>query len=399
MSKRLRPRSRVLALAAIGMGVALAIGVGVDWLLGCSRRTCVDHDLDDDSREPGRDRGLTGDGEGYLSTSPHAARRGVRSWRVDVDGGPDQAPTTVGTVPAPCGPAGLAFDAAGRLYVTGAGAAGDAIAVLKPSAAAPPVATIFATGTPGANGLAFDRRGNLYASDGVTSQGRVFRVGPAGGAATVLFRVPTMANAVGVGRQNAALQPGGAPAPQNIVANGLALTRDGDLLVADTARGAIWRVELDRRGNVASPTGCDSTYSGDTLCFDDVLVEHPFADGADGIALDRDGNVWIDATSATRSRSSTTTVASRSSSGTRSRRVGYGTTGRSSSRRARSSPTGPCARRAPTGTGGTTRRTPPPKLPRQRPSSRRSRARTRACAARASRCRWASGRCRRRATG
>ena len=101
--------------------------------------------------------------------------------------------------------------------MTGFGAAGDEIGVVAPSdadPANPPVATGFATGTPGANGVAFDDDGNLYVSDGGTAQGRVFRVGPAGGAAAVLFRVPPMANSVGVGRQNQALQPPAAALPR-----------------------------------------------------------------------------------------------------------------------------------------------------------------------------------------
>jgi sugar lactone lactonase YvrE len=296
MSKRLRPRSRVLVLAAVGVAIALAVGVGAASTGFSAARgekpatttwTTV-------LKSPLGIEGLTGDGSGHLYVAARGGAAGCPVWRVDVAGGANQTPTTVGTVPPPCGPAGLTFDASGRLYITGAGASGDAIAVLTPNAATPPAATIFATGTPGANGLAFDRRGNLYASDGGTNQGRVFRVGPAGGAATELFRVPPMANPAGVGRQNATLQPGLAPNPQNIVANGLAFTNNGDLLVADTARGAIWRVELDRRGNVASPTGCDSTFTADTLCFEDVFVQHPLLDGADGIALDRAGNVWVD---------------------------------------------------------------------------------------------------------
>jgi sugar lactone lactonase YvrE len=296
MSNRLRPRSRALVLAAAGTAVALAVGVGAASTGFSAARgekpaattwtTILKSSLGIE--------GLIGDRSGHLYVAARGGASGCPVWRVDVAGGANQTPTTVGTVPAPCGPAGLTFDASGRLFITGAGAAGDAIAVLTPNAAAPPAATIFATGTPGANGLAFDRRGNLYASDGGTNQGRVFRVGPAGGAATELFRVPPMANSAGVGRQNATLQPGLAPNPQNIVANGLAFTNDGDLLVADTARGAIWRVELDRRGNVASPTGCDSTFAADTLCFEDVFVQHPLLDGADGIALDRAGNVWVD---------------------------------------------------------------------------------------------------------
>jgi hypothetical protein len=92
----------------------------------------------------------------------------------------------------------------------------------------------------------------------------VFRVGPSGGAATVLFRVPPMVNGVGVGRQNQSLQPGAPPATQGIVANGLAFDEDGDLFVADTARGALWRVELSRKGEVRTPTGCDVTYTADS---------------------------------------------------------------------------------------------------------------------------------------
>ena len=92
--------------------------------------------------------------------------------RVDANGGASQTPVLVGAVAPPCAPSGLTFDAGGRLYVTGVGAAKDQIAVLTPNAAAPPVATVFATGMPGANGLAFDRDGNLHGSDGGTNQGR-----------------------------------------------------------------------------------------------------------------------------------------------------------------------------------------------------------------------------------
>src|SRR5262249_14931767 len=199
-----------------------------------------------------------------------------------------QTPTVVGFLPAPsattaCSPSGLTFGPDGRLYVTGVG---DTIVALTPNETAPPTATQFATGTPGANGLAFDRDGNLYASDGGTNQGRVFRVGPAGGAATEIFRVPPPANSIGVGRANSTLPPGTA---QNIVANGLAFTHDRTLLVADTARGAIWQVDLAKDGSVESPTGCDTTYLPDTLCVDALLVENPLLEGADGIALHRTG--------------------------------------------------------------------------------------------------------------
>jgi hypothetical protein len=76
------------------------------------------------------------------------------------------------------------------------------------------------------------------------------------------------------------------------VANGLAFTRDGDLYIADTARGAIWKIEFHRRGELKSRTGCDTTFTANTLCLDNVFVAHPYLEGTDGIMLDRAGNIW-----------------------------------------------------------------------------------------------------------
>src|SRR5699024_7777686 len=118
----------------------------------------------------------------------------------------DGAAKTVGTIPAPCGPAGLTFGKDGRLFIADSGR----IVVLAPDEDSPPAATVFAAGVPGANGVAFDRRGTLWVSAAVTSQGRVWRVSPAG-AVEEAFRVQPMANDVipgGIGRDNRGLPPG-----------------------------------------------------------------------------------------------------------------------------------------------------------------------------------------------
>jgi sugar lactone lactonase YvrE len=253
-------------------------------------------------RSPLSLEGLTADRQGNLySTGRDGDPCPVT--RVLVSGG---APVVVGNVPAPCSPSGIAFDAAGRLYI----ADDDEVLVLTPNAANPPTATVFADDVPGANGIAFDRRGDLWVSDGTTGQGRVWRVGP-NGDPTEVFRVQPMANEVnlvngvgGVGRDVRSLPPGtvlitpesraagNTMGSQPLVANGLAFNRQGALFVADTARGAIWRVRLDRRGDLRSPVGCDTTFTANTLCLDNVFVAHPYLEGVDGIALDRAGNIW-----------------------------------------------------------------------------------------------------------
>ncbi|WP_372667577.1 SMP-30/gluconolactonase/LRE family protein [Amycolatopsis kentuckyensis] len=242
--------------------------------------------------------GLTTDGRGNLYTPARGADP-CPVYRVAATGGPA---AVVGTIPAPCNPAGLAFGRGGRLYVANA----DTVVSFVPDAANPPAATVFTSGVPGANGLAFDRSGALWISDGVTGQGRVWRAG-ADGVALEQFRVQPLVSDVipgGIGRDVRGLPPGtvtitpngrtaaDTAGSQHLVANCLAFTADGTLLVADTARGAIWRVPMDRGGRPRAATGCDTAFPADTLCLDDVDVQHPYLEGADGIVLDRAGNVW-----------------------------------------------------------------------------------------------------------
>ena len=104
-----------------------------------------------------------------------------------------------------CAPLGLAFDRAGKLFVTET----DRIYSFTPDASAPPIATVFASGVPGTNGVAFDVDGNLWTSDGVTGVGRVWKIGPSGGVCESsftgceeVFRVQPMANVVNLDQNN-----------------------------------------------------------------------------------------------------------------------------------------------------------------------------------------------------
>jgi len=294
-------RRLALLAAATAAGAALigSVAIGRDGYrpLGSDATFTTVH------KDPQGLEGLTADRKGNLYTGLRNSGGGPCDViRVPFSGG---AAVTVGRLPAPCGPAGIAFDRDGDLFV----ADGEEILTLRPSASSPPVATVFATGVPGANGIAFDRRGLLWVSDGTTGQGRVWRLSH-DGEPTEAFRVQPMVNEVnlvdgvgGVGRDPRSAPPAtvtitpttrqaaNTAGSQHLVANGLAFDEHGTLFVADTARGAIWRVELDRRGGVRSPVGCDTTFAADTLCLDNVLVAHPYLEGVDGIALDREGNI------------------------------------------------------------------------------------------------------------
>jgi len=254
--------------------------------------------------------GLTGDRAGNLyTTGREVAPTPCPVWQIDIA---HRTLTTVGFIPNPtgCGPAGITFDAAGDLYVADGSGTGMVWKV-TPDPTQPETAIAFATGVPGTNGLAFDRRGNLWTGDGGAGQGRVWRIDPDGGTCEAAvggfagcveaFRIQPMRNGAdlggtiatpGVGRQNNSVPNNNA---QNIVANGVAFNREGDVFVADTARGAIWKVELHRNGTVKSRTGCDTTFTANTLCLDNLFVAHPYLEGADGIALDRDENIWVSA--------------------------------------------------------------------------------------------------------
>ena len=274
--------------------------------------------------------GLTGDAAGKLYTTGRQpdGNKKCPVWKINPDDGSRVTvafiPNRVNAPPAntPCNPSGITFDRFGDLYIAdgatiagvlgfvwrvtpdASGCASDDSTVA--ACASIPTAVAFASSVPGTNGLAFDDDGNLWTGDGTTGQGRVWRIQSGDGAVCEpqsaadrcleVFRVQPMANAAGVGRSTSTLQPPQTPAappnPQPLVANGLAFTPHGDLYVADTARGGIWKVEFGRHGDLKSRIGCDATFTANTLCLENVFVAHPFLEGTDGIALDRAGNIW-----------------------------------------------------------------------------------------------------------
>ena len=264
--------------------------------------------------------GLTGDASGNLYTGGSIIAPSTDPcpiYRINLA---TKSVIKVGNVPVgPCGFSGITFNAVGDLFIADGGA-GKIYRLTPKDTNPPPDTTLFVSGVPGTNGIAFDRDGNLWTGDGITGRGRVWRISSSGGVCEPsftgceeVFRVQPMRNGTdlggkvsaqtgittqGVGRQNRDFPPGTSAnslGGQDLVANGLAFNKSGDLFVADTARGAIWKVQFDRQGNIMSTMGCDETFTDNTLCLSNVFVAHPILEGADGIALDVAGNIWVDA--------------------------------------------------------------------------------------------------------
>jgi len=163
-------------------------------------------------------------------------------------------------------PSGIAFNSQGDLFVA-VGAFREVVRIrgaeLDPTK--PGLAQTFATGTAGANGMVFDRQGNLFVSGGAS--GIVYRVGPNGGAAEAAVQIDKHVRTLPDGKTQ-----------QQIVANGLEFDASGALVVADTARGAIWKVVIGADGKGGKPV---------------LLAQSPLLEGADGLAFDRSGKLWI----------------------------------------------------------------------------------------------------------
>jgi DNA-binding beta-propeller fold protein YncE len=114
------------------------------------------------------------------------------------------------------------------------------------------------TGSPGLNALTFDKAGNVYVSD--SFQGIIWRTGPGGGAGVALVTSPLLTTT--------GFPPFGA--------NGLAFNNAGNtLFVANTGNDTVVSIPFSN-GAPGTPA---------------IFVNS--VNGADGLIIDRQDNIWI----------------------------------------------------------------------------------------------------------
>jgi len=96
----------------------------------------------------------------------------------------------------------------------------------------------------------------------------IYRIGPGGGAAEDWAQIELHTRTLADGKTQ-----------QAIPANGLVFDSQGMVLyVADTARGAIWKVAVNPDGKAGKPT---------------LMAQSTLLEGADGPAFDRKGSLWV----------------------------------------------------------------------------------------------------------
>jgi len=190
-------------------------------------------------------------------------------YRVDASTGDVER---VGQLPTKPGEAllGVATDSAGSVYV-GAPATG---LVYRIDAARLGITDFrprrdveaYASGAVGANGLAFDANGHLWISGGDANA--VYHVGPKGGKVNVFAKGYTMVS-------NDTTMP-----VRAYVTNGLGIDSAGNVYTANTGTGEITRIQVKPGYELGAIT---------TVAKDARLL------GADGLLVDRAGNVWVSA--------------------------------------------------------------------------------------------------------
>lgn len=179
----------------------------------------------------------------------------------------DGSESTLATIPLPPGAfpgvIGLAVDAPGNVYATVS--AGDPAATgvykIERDGSFARLPGTEAIGFP--NGVTLDKRGNIYVTD--TTAGAVWRIPARGGSAELWFESPLLE-----GDGSAGL---GIP----IGANGIAY-RHNAVVVANSEGARLLHIPIEPDGTAGEAT---------------VLAEDPALYGADGIAFDVHGNVWV----------------------------------------------------------------------------------------------------------
>jgi sugar lactone lactonase YvrE len=210
---------------------------------------------------------ITANADGVLFVSD---RESGNVYSVDPD---DAAPAVVGKLAdrtdAATGAAqkangaGLVFTPAGDLLI----ASGAFNEVLRLTAAELQAGNASAqthiTGVQGANSVLLEGD-DLYVSGGAT--GNIYVAPASGGVAEVWASIAPTARAV---------------PPDNfmqaVVANGIARDPNGDLLVADTARAAIWRFPVNDDGSAGTAA---------------IWVQDTALEGVDGLTFDSRGRLW-----------------------------------------------------------------------------------------------------------
>jgi sugar lactone lactonase YvrE len=160
--------------------------------------------------------------------------------------------------------AGLVFTPEGDLLIA-SGAFNEILRLEADelTAATPAAAQTFITGVNGANSVLLEGD-DLFVSGGAT--GNVYRAPASGGAAEVWARIEPTSRSVPPDNYM-----------QAVVSNGLAREPGGALLVADTARAAIWRIPVNADGSAGTP---------------EMTAQSSSLEGVDGLAYDARGRLW-----------------------------------------------------------------------------------------------------------
>lgn len=160
------------------------------------------------------------------------------------------------------GPLGLAVDAPGNIYVgvVTFDPATHGVWRVTPSGSATRLPGSSAIGFP--NGVAFGDRGTLYATDSMN--GAVWAI-PKGGSAELWVQSPLLSGV------------GGGPLPFPVGANGITY-RHRTVYVTNTEKGTVVAIPVQAHRSAGMPS---------------VLVQGPELGGADGIAADVRGNLYV----------------------------------------------------------------------------------------------------------